>query len=155
MYAENHFSAISTILILILSIYIFCVGIAQAIYTSDYTVYQFECSNVWYFNLVSSIINICIPIFTLCGTYGLLNEKDYKSFKCLKIFFVAHFAIALYALVVFFMIDTQCRNYWELTAPQMWYFVVIMFVNFWISLIIIAGLFIYGCVMVCSAVYIA
>lgn len=153
MLAEDCFSTTSTIIILILSLYSFCVGIAQAVYTSDYTVYQFGCSNVWYFNLVSSVINICVPIFTLCGTYTLLDKKDYKAFKWLKIFFVTYFAIALYSLIIFFMIDTKCRSYWELTAPQMWYFVMMMFVNFWISIIIIAGLFIYGCGMVCSTVY--
>lgn len=128
----------------VLSLYKFAIGIAEGIIAAQTVNMQGGCENEWNFVLASSTINICCSVMSFCGLYVFLDKKDFNKFKMLRIFMLGHIACGIYAIVIYFMINNSCKEYWKSNAIEELYFVMIEFVNAWISFVILTVILIFG-----------
>jgi len=111
----------------------FILGIIEAIYLDRYSQYKLQCYYVWEWLVAGCVINIVIPLLARFGiTFNRWNDDDIKKIKLrINAFQIAQLIISVWAAVVFFDPNKECRDYWLEHAKELWYFVVTHFGILW------------------------
>lgn len=136
------FTAFITIMV-ICSLFEFCVGISEAIFLSRYHQFNDACRDIWNWILAACIINISGPVFTGCGINTALKvlfddgDKEAESVG-LQIVHIVYIVVMIWSTVTYYEINNSCRDFWVSNAPELWTFVMIHFVMFWINVAIFA-----------------
>lgn len=127
----------AVVFVILLSLYEFSLGVSEAVYLSRYSEFSSGCQGIWGWIVAACVINICVPVFTCCGLTGLSDdEKKDKSFL-LQALQIGQLVIAIWSCVTYYNISNSCQDFWTSNAPQLWTFVMIHYVMFWISIGII------------------
>jgi len=111
------------------SIFALCLGIAEIVFIGIFRDTQIdkECTNIINWLTAAAFINIGIPTLTCCGLRSL--DKKECGGQYLQI---AQIVIAIWATITYYHIDASCYNFWNSNTPELWTFVMIHFVIFWI-----------------------
>jgi hypothetical protein len=148
---ENNLSLFGIALTFLSSLYTFCLGISEAVFVAKYNNYQDQCDNIWAWICAAAVINICVPVLTVCGLTSLSDEHKDKS-GVLHLLYIAGFVIAVSSVVTYSNINNGCHDFWTSHAPELWTFVVIHYVMFWVSIGVTCVAICYACVFVCKSV---
>lgn len=128
-----------SITIILLSLFEFCLGISEAIFVSKYDQFDDGCRSIWKWILAAACINIIVPVITGCGITTLINTFDEdsennKNSTLLDLLQIGQFVIGIWSGFTYNNIDSQCHDFWESSAPQLWTFVAIHYISMMISL---------------------
>lgn len=147
--AYNVCFSLTAFFVVLSNLFYFGLGCAEAYYVGVYDNLNGECRNIREWMIASATINITLSVLTCCGLLYLSdafsNEKRERTLLE-KLCELGKYVIAIWSIVTFYGITPNCLDFWEDNAPELWLFVVIHFVGFWVSLGIIGLLLISACV---------
>lgn len=144
-------SVVLPLIYITINLCVFVFGISEAVFITKYNKLDHECGSIREWILAASIMNICVPIMTGCGML-IYNDGDGRCnkntlFMLLK---TGQSIVAIWSVITYFTINPTCRDFWTNNAPELWTFVIIHFIMFWVGvaiiLLIFSGLLIYSCV---------
>lgn len=128
---------------------IFPLGISEAVFVSRYSVFVDECQGVLILIIISCVINICIPVFAayICFISFYFDVSDKNVTLPLLLSNIGYFVIMIWSMIIRHTITTECHDFWTSNAPEIWSFVMIQYVMFWISVccITVGGCFYCTC----------
>lgn len=116
----------------IVSLYMFLLGISEAVFVGKYDEYNNECRQIRQWITAAAIFNICIPIFTCFGLIPLFSKKE-KRQEVENFLQIGMFIISIWSAVTYFNINESCHEFWTSNAPELWTFIMIHFVMLWLS----------------------
>jgi hypothetical protein len=104
----------------------FALGIAEAIFVNKYYVFSDGCRGIWSWILAACIFDI----------FAAFSDRQRYNNTWLK---VGQFIIGIWSVVTVThkQSNEACYNFWQSNAPELWQFVIIHFVMFWISIVVI------------------
>lgn len=147
---DNEVGTCTVVLTILLSLYEFFLGVAEAVYVSKYDKYETECQGIWGWIVAACVINICVPIFTGCGATKLIKDKkEENSNAIVQLLQAGQLVVGIWAVVTYYNINSTCHNFWTSNAPELWTFVMIHYVMLWISVGIFVLIFVLFCVALC------
>lgn len=114
----------------------FGLGISEAYFVSQYNNLKGECENLWELMLFASIINIWTPLLTACGIHNVKQIFDSEASEPMEAKFwrLTSLALAIWCVVVYSGISNSCQEFWQENANELWIFLSIHYVAFWIAL---------------------
>ena len=147
--AKEEVSLVAAILTVIINAFAFGVGVAEAVYVSKYDEYKDGCSGIWGWMVAACVIDIAVPVLSCCGLTTLLNKEEADKNSLLNLLHIGSLVIAIWSAVTYFNLSSNCYDYWQATAPELWTFIMIHFVLLWISVGFIGLFIVFGCLLCC------
>jgi len=141
----------TVVVMMIFHLFGFCLGIAEAVFVAQYSDFNDGCSHVWEWMIAACVFNICIPVFTCCGGKRLTEEEKERSDTTIQdLLPIGNLIVGIWSMVTYYNISSECQQFWETNAPELWTLVMIHYVMMWVMIGIVC-LMVLLCMCACFA----
>lgn len=119
---------IYTLIAFFLNAGMFTIGIVEAIIAGGAKEFHTGCQDIWYWIVVTCIIDISVPILTGCGIMSF-SKKDNMSLKRASIIIrFGNLIMSIWTIIAYTNIaGTDCAIFWQSNASDVWTLLVIHF----------------------------
>src|SRR5579872_457846 len=118
--------------IFLLNVFEFCLSGIELSFIREYQNSKDECYYLWEWLIISCITNAIIPVISYLNLDLFL-----KKIKLIPFYQICQLIVSIWAAIIYNSIDNTCYKFLNSNASELWIFIIIHYIMFWLNLSVI------------------